>query len=780
MSSAAVDGGRMGGVAVRSATAEEEERRRATNTEVDEMGGAASAELVGEGWAEKDRRGPLGTTVESANARTIRIDWAVEPGWLDGRAEHDTDGGCERGDTATAGVTSCGIGAGLKCQSESAERCDIRAGTRGVEVRVAKWASAEVLEGKRTAWRRASSCRKCSGRIELDGNKVGAAVQGALTGAAGNSCPLTVIRALDHLALSTNSRRAGIFQTRYMVVQGLFIEVIRKTERLNKTGSTHFETGGYGENQNDGGVVTRSKTAPRTVNATTPTVVAPGSVPTMTTTPSAAAAAQEAAMRTSTVDGDMNGEWNMDSGVLVFVIQQLMSTVGRSEQRLGDIENERGSLVPRLGVVANGAGSTDATSTLAAPPTFTTTQVEPTSAPTTTAAALPEARTNSSSATLEERTAAGTPAASATANTVVASSATTRSYSASPSVVTSTVTTSSSPKRTMSLGDYKKARGNALFARDELEALFDIGSDADMEDEEENEETSSTRRDDPSVGSRRPRKDDSDTSSSKRSCSGSDRPLADAGPLSSPRRCLHHLVLWRRALDQCATHGCRLQARSNLASAVLLRRVSTHCTRAVASKTMMSLRNSTLIWRRIKDAITTSDSSMSSDGTGIIRLPVEAECPNGRHSVKAGVPLLKTSTKTTLATVSVLRASLIAQRPSSAAGGRSTLSGAVGDHSSRSSFTPFGGFGGGGLRTPSPFPERPAPELSAAPTYRGPEEILSNEYENDLNLGSGSDDQQFAGRSSELPPLRLAVGMEAAGRRPRSGPPDSVDRLAAV
>ncbi|GMF58081.1 unnamed protein product [Phytophthora fragariaefolia] len=59
-------------------------------------------------------------------------------------------------------------------------------------------------------------------------------------------------------------------------------------------------------------------------------------------------------------------------------------------------------------------------------------------------------------------------------------------------------------------------------------------------------------------------------------------------------------------------------------------------------------------------------------------------------------------------------------------------------------------------------------------------EILSNEYENDQDLGSGSDDQQFAGRSSELPPVCLAVGVEAAGRRRGSGPPDSVDRLEAV
>ncbi|GMF48375.1 unnamed protein product [Phytophthora fragariaefolia] len=108
---------------------------------------------------------------------------------------------------------------------------------------------------------------------------------------------------------------------------------------------------------------------------------------------------------------------------------------------------------------------------------------------------------------------AGTPAASAAGNIVVATSATTGSSLASTSVVTSTVTTPSSPKRTMSLGDYKRTRGNMVLARDELEALFDVGSDADMED----------------GGKRR------DASSSKRSRSGSDRPLADAGPLSIPR-----------------------------------------------------------------------------------------------------------------------------------------------------------------------------------------------------------------------------------------------------
>ncbi|KAE9159200.1 hypothetical protein PF002_g31794 [Phytophthora fragariae] len=56
-----------------------------------------------------------------------------------------------------------------------------------------------------------------------------------------------------------------------------------------------------------------------------------------------------------------------------------------------------------------------------------------------------------------------------------------------------------------------------------------------MEEGEEERESSSSWRNEASVGTRRPREVDSDASSSKRSCSGSDRPLADAGALSTPR-----------------------------------------------------------------------------------------------------------------------------------------------------------------------------------------------------------------------------------------------------
>ncbi|GMF24873.1 unnamed protein product [Phytophthora fragariaefolia] len=284
---------------------------------------------------------------------------------------------------------------------------------------------------------------------------------------------------------------------------------------------------------------------------------------------------------------------------------------------------------------------------------------------------------------------------------VIAPAATTTSSSASTSVVTSTVTTSSSSKRTMSLGEYKKVRGNTVSARDELQALFDAGNDADMVEAEGDEKASSSRRDEPGVKSRRSREDDSDASSSKSSRSGSDRPLADAGPSSGS---------WSGG--DFTPSGVEVSR-----------------TGPVRDPWMP-------IRRRIKDAITTSGSFMSSDG---------AESSAPKHDC-----------------AEVFECCWWAQHSA---------------YSSRSSFTPFGGFGGGGLHTPSPFPERPASGRSAAPAYRGSGKILSNEYENDPDLGSGSDDRQFAGRSSVLSPVRLAVGVEAAGRRHGSDPPDSVDHL---
>ncbi|GMF51985.1 unnamed protein product [Phytophthora fragariaefolia] len=409
--------------------------------------------------------------------------------------------------------------------------------------------------------------------------------------------------------------------------------------------------------------------------------------------------------------------------------------------------------------------------------------------------------------------AAGTPVASAVANTVVASSATTGSSPTSTPVVTSTVTTPSSPKRTMSLGDYKKTHGNALFARDELEALFDVGSDADMEDgEEEDEGTSSLTRVDPSVGSRRPRKDDSDASSSKRSRSGSDRPLADAGPLSSPRSggdsTSSDTVVSRTGpvRDPWMPTPSEIQSRFGSTAPPTLRWYGNKKT---------SRRSRVPEWQALCQSWGAFVENFNKNPGGyrervrlareryerftkrpkIDRLPwgaveagISCAVPMGIACEHCHVGVVRVSERDTNGYTGVrvpeelktLRTNLIVQMSSSAPGGRGTLPRAVSDYSSRSRFTPFGGFGGGGLRTPSPFPERPASGRSAAPTYRGSEEILSNEYENDPDLGFRSDDQQFAGRSSEFPPVRLAVGVEAAGRRRGSGPPDPVDRLETV
>ncbi|GMF35026.1 unnamed protein product [Phytophthora fragariaefolia] len=307
-----------------------------------------------------------------------------------------------------------------------------------------------------------------------------------------------------------------------------------------------------------------------------------------------------------------------------------------------------------------------------------------------------------------------------------------------------------------------------------------------MGDGEEDEETSSSKRDDPSVGSRRPHEYDSDASSSKRSRSNSDRPHAVAEPLSSPR-----------AGDDSIPSGVETPRTAPL--------------RWYRNKST-SHRSRVPEWEALGQSLGAFVDNFNSNPAGYRerirfareRYEVISKRPKierlYRGAVEAGNPCavpmgIACSTATsgqcacpngTLTGVRVpeelkaLRTSLIAQTSSSSGGGRSAPSRTVGDYSSRPSFTPFGGFGGGGLRTPSPLSERPASGRSAAPTYRGSEEILTNEYENDPDPRSGSDDQQFVGRSSEFPPVRLAVGVEAARRRRGSGPPDSVDRLEAV
>ncbi|GMF47127.1 unnamed protein product [Phytophthora fragariaefolia] len=328
----------------------------------------------------------------------------------------------------------------------------------------------------------------------------------------------------------------------------------------------------------------------------------------------------------------------------------------------------------------------------------------------------------------------------------------------------------------------RHARGNTVFARDELEALFDVGSDADTDDGKEDEETSSSRRDYLSVGSRRHREDESEASSSKRTRSGSDRPLADAGPLFSPwgggdstpsgvsaSRTASVRDPWTPTPSEIESRfGSTAPPSHSDSNKKASRRNRVPERQALCQSRGVFVENFNKDPAGYRERVRLARESYERFSKrpkierlywGAIEASIPCAVPMGIACEHCHVGAVRMSQRDINGYTGVrvpeelkaLRTNLIAQMSSSAAGGRSTLSRAVCDYSSRSSFTPFGGFGGGGLRTPSPFPEHPASGRSAAPTYRGSEEIVSNEYENDQDLGSGSDDQQFAGRSSELP-----------------------------
>ncbi|KAG2769291.1 hypothetical protein PC116_g24406 [Phytophthora cactorum] len=97
-----------------------------------------------------------------------------------------------------------------------------------------------------------------------------------------------------------------------------------------------------------------------------------------------------------------------------------------------------------------------------------------------------------------------------------------------------------------------------------------------------------------------------------------------------------------------------------------------------------------------------------------------------------------------------------------------------GDHSARAGVTPALR---SGLCTPSPFPERPPSERSEVPMYLGGEEILSNEYEDEPDLGSSSGIHipRFARLSTESSRAHRAVVAAGAERYPSYGQPQ-VDR----
>lgn len=80
---------------------------------------------------------------------------------------------------------------------------------------------------------------------------------------------------------------------------------------------------------------------------------------------------------------------------------------------------------------------------------------------------------------------------------------------------------------------------------------------------------------------------------------------------------------------------------------------------------------------------------------------------------------------------------------------------------------------GSGPRTPSPFPERPPSGRSAVPMYLGGEEILSNEYEDEPDLGSSSGPHTplSARQSNVSSRVRPAATVAEVGRYSSYGQP---------
>uniref|UniRef100_H3HA23 RNase H type-1 domain-containing protein n=1 Tax=Phytophthora ramorum TaxID=164328 RepID=H3HA23_PHYRM len=148
-----------------------------------------------------------------------------------------------------------------------------------------------------------------------------------------------------------------------------------------------------------------------------------------------------------------------------------------------------------------------------------------------------------------------TPAASATASAVVASKATTAAASAmtATGIASTAMPTSTATESRLSVAGYHsrwhekhaiRNKTGKIIAVDTGVGIYspggegvplDYGSEVEEGELEGDKDILSPGHTDPNVGLRRPREDDSNASSSKRSRSGSGTPLAAAGALTTPR-----------------------------------------------------------------------------------------------------------------------------------------------------------------------------------------------------------------------------------------------------
>uniref|UniRef100_H3GKL0 Reverse transcriptase n=1 Tax=Phytophthora ramorum TaxID=164328 RepID=H3GKL0_PHYRM len=148
-----------------------------------------------------------------------------------------------------------------------------------------------------------------------------------------------------------------------------------------------------------------------------------------------------------------------------------------------------------------------------------------------------------------------TPAASATASAVVASKATTAAASATTAtgIASTAMPTSAATESRLSVAGYHSRwhekhairnktgkiiaveTGVGIYSPGGEGVPLDYGSEVEEGELEGDKDILSPGHTDPNVGLRRPREDDSNASSSKRSRSGSGTPLAAAGALTTPR-----------------------------------------------------------------------------------------------------------------------------------------------------------------------------------------------------------------------------------------------------
>ncbi|EGZ12674.1 hypothetical protein PHYSODRAFT_337086 [Phytophthora sojae] len=355
-----------------------------------------------------------------------------------------------------------------------------------------------------------------------------------------------------------------------------------------------------------------------------------------------------------------------------------------------------------------------------------------------------------------------------------------------------------------------------------VNAAVDYGSD-DVE-MEEGEASSNKRKEsidsdslDPHAGSRRPREgDDSDASSSKRSRGESETPLSAAGALSSPRE-----------VASSSSPRAAQVARDPWmpsASEIADRVGNTAPPNEIPLYVCSGIHNDVVAEEQHFDPLTNqrrdyyiglfhelryfSSTKTSSRSKNFNKKPAayrervkharerfETFSTRGRleqlhrSSVDAGIPCavpeghqctlclpgavrLSDRDLNGYTTIRVpeslkdLRAKFLAREERDDRG----TSGAVGDHSAR---TTFASAVRGEFRTPSPFPERPAAGRPVAPMYLGGAETLSNESDNEPAAGSflGYYGSQYAQQSSVLSRGRRGSEAAVVGTRPGYGQP---------